>query len=207
MYLVFHRLWTRFIFKYGSWFLLIFLLVPMLPIHTIFGDSDTSSKGVSYNLGLSWEALSAASFDWLIHWYTDSVLFKTKEKKAQGDLSFSANDRTIFYPTPAVSGVHFLLSGWGYQNFVRRIALLGGSWSLDWIGGCMTFCGFGWRWLLTAGQTFVTFLWAVEGSEVPQITLLEYSQVRSTPSYLFGWMKDFLLVCFTWKCLTLTPAH
>lgn len=53
----------------------------MLPIHTIFGDSDTSSKGVSYNLGLSWEALSAASFDWLIQICSGSKLKRKKHKE------------------------------------------------------------------------------------------------------------------------------
>lgn len=105
---------SRFIFKYRNWLFLIFLQVPVLPVHRRVANTDILSKGVSCNLASSREVLSAVSFDLLIHW--DLMLFwiKTKEKKSWGELCFSANDKPVFPPTPAaVSGIqlHLLLSG------------------------------------------------------------------------------------------------
>lgn len=150
MYLFFHRLWTKagLFLNTETDFLLVFLQVPVLPVHTRLGNSDIPSKGVSCNLGLFWEVLSAVSFDLLIHW--DLMLFwiKIKEKKAWGELCFSANDRPILYPTPAaaVSGVQLHLLLW-HNNFAWRMASFGQNWSPDWIGGNLIFRDFGWRWI------------------------------------------------------------
>lgn len=137
----------------------------------------------------------------------DLILFWFK--KAWGELSFSANDKPNFYPTPtaAASGKPLLQSGQGHNNFARRIALLGENWSLRLARRKYSLLWLWLGWLLTAGQIFVIFLRAVEGFEVPQITCLQCTQVRSTLSDLSGWVKDYLLVHFIGKSLTLTPAH
>lgn len=160
MYLVFHRLWIRFIFKYGSWFFVNLLLEPVLWLHTMFGDSDTSSKGVSCRAFLRDAECSQL-------WFVNTLglilfCFKTKEKKAWGELSFSVNDKPIFHPPPAAaaSGVHLVLSRQGHNNFARRITLLGENWSpgLDRKKHALLWLWME-RWLLTAGQIFVIFLW------------------------------------------------